>query len=92
VNFIQVPHGGWFCHELSNAVVKRTINEQIRTLTFGATFVSERRPFAKNSRRVEINVRVDTSHHLEDDGSLSRLSRSLLMAVSSVNTMGSANV
>lgn len=44
---------------MRNAFIKRTVNEQIGTWTFRATFVFEPRPFAKNSGRVEINVRVD---------------------------------
>ena len=57
MNFIQVPRGGWLGHELAYAVIKRTLDYRIRAGGFRPTFVVERRPFAKNGRRIETNVR-----------------------------------
>ena len=42
----------------SDAFIKSTINNQVGTGTFRPTFVLKRRPFAKNSRRIEINAMV----------------------------------
>jgi hypothetical protein len=64
VNFIQVLHGGRLGHELPYALIERTVDNQIGSNVFSPTFVVERRPFAKNSRRVEINLRLGTVHPL----------------------------
>ena len=66
MNLIKVSRGHWLGQELPNAVVERAINYQIGTLTFRATLVVERRPFAQSSRRVEINVKVGTGHYEKD--------------------------
>ena len=58
MNLIQVPHRVGLCHERSNAFIEGTINNQIGTGTFRPTFLLKRRPFAKNSRRIEIKVTV----------------------------------
>ena len=57
MNFIQVPRGRRLGHEVAYAVIKRTLDHPIRAGGFRPTFVVERRPFAKNGRRIEINVR-----------------------------------
>jgi hypothetical protein len=62
MNLVEVPHGGWFSHEFSNAFIERTLKEQIGTCSSRATFVLERRPLAKNGRRIEINVRASIGH------------------------------
>jgi hypothetical protein len=56
VNFIQMPHGGRLGHELPYALIERAVHKQIGASAFGATLVVARRPFAKNGRRIEINV------------------------------------
>ena len=61
MNLIQVPHRDGFSHERSNAFIESAINNQISTVTFRSTLILKRRPFAKNSRRIEINMMV-TSH------------------------------
>ncbi len=58
VNLVQMPQRGGLCHEGSNAFIKGTINNQVGTGTFRPTLVLKRRPFAKNSRRIEINMKV----------------------------------
>jgi hypothetical protein len=62
MNFIQVPDRDGLCHKRSNAFIERAINNQIGTLTFRPTLVLERRPFAKNGRRIEINMMARTGH------------------------------
>jgi len=62
MNLVKVPYGGRLGHELPNALVEGAVDEQIGTGNFSATFVVERRPFVKNSRRIEVNVRVATGH------------------------------
>jgi hypothetical protein len=62
MNLIEAPYRGRLGHELPNALVKGTVDEQIGAGDGSAAFVVERRPFAKNGRRIEINVSIGTSH------------------------------
>ena len=62
MNLIQMPHRDGLCHERSNAFIEGTINNQISTVTFRSTLVLKRRPFAKYSRRIEINMMAHTGH------------------------------
>jgi hypothetical protein len=62
MNFIQVPDRDGLCHKRSNAFIERAINNQIGPLTFCPTLVLKRRPFAKNGRRIEINMMARTGH------------------------------
>jgi hypothetical protein len=64
MNLVEAPYGGWLGHELPNALVKGAVDEQIGAGDGSATFVVERRPFAKNSRRIEINVSIGTGHRV----------------------------
>ena len=60
--FVQVARWRRLCHELPYALIKGALDEEIRAVAFGTTFVAERRPFAKNSWRIEIDVRLVTAH------------------------------
>ncbi len=62
MNLIQVPYRDGLCHERSNAFIEGAINNQIGTLASRPTLVLERRPFAKNGRRIEINMMARTGH------------------------------
>lgn len=62
MNLIQVLRRDRLCHEQSNAFIEGAINDQISTVTFRSTLILKRRPFAKNSRRIEINMTVRTGH------------------------------
>jgi hypothetical protein len=62
MNFVEAPYRGRLGHELPNALVKGAVDEQIGAGDGGAPFVVERRPFAKNGRRIEINVSIGTGH------------------------------
>src|SRR5882672_1435952 len=62
MNLVEAPYRGRLGHELPNALVKGAVDEQIGAGDGGATFVVERRPFVKNSRRIEVNVNVGTGH------------------------------
>jgi hypothetical protein len=65
MNFIQRPRGGRPGHEFPDAITERTVDNQIRSSVVNPTFVVERRPFAKDSRRAEIDIRVVTAVHLD---------------------------
>ena len=56
MNFVQVAKGSGLGHEHPHALIERSFDEQIGSSAFGPTSVVERRPFAKSSRRIEINV------------------------------------
>jgi hypothetical protein len=62
MNLVEAPYRGRLGHELPNALVKGTVDEQIGAGDGSATFIVEGRPFAKNSRRIEINVSIGTGH------------------------------
>jgi hypothetical protein len=65
MNFIQRPRGGRPGHEFPDAITERTVDNQIGSSVFNPTFVVERRPFAKDSRRAKIDIRVVTAVHLD---------------------------
>ena len=60
--FVQVAHWRRLCHEFLYALVKSSVDEEIRAVVFGATLVAERRPFAKNGWRIEIDLRLFAAH------------------------------
>jgi hypothetical protein len=62
VYFVQVAHWRRLCHEFLYALVKGAVDEEIRAVVFGATLVAERRPFAKNGWRIEIDLRLFAAH------------------------------
>jgi hypothetical protein len=62
MNLVEAPYRGRLGHELPNAFVKGAVDEQIGAGDGSATFVVEGRPFAKNSRRIEVDVSVGTGH------------------------------
>jgi hypothetical protein len=49
-------------HELPDAFIKGAVDEGIGTAALGTTLVAEGSPFAKNSRRIEIDVSLCAAH------------------------------
>src|ERR1700681_3601508 len=60
--FVQVAHGRWLPYELPYALFWLADKKKIGPGTLGMTVAVERWPFAKNGRRIKINVSLVTIH------------------------------
>src|SRR4051794_28540567 len=58
MNLIKVSIACRPCHELPDALIQSAFEQQIRTGALDAPLIVERRPFPKDSWRIEIDVMV----------------------------------
>jgi hypothetical protein len=70
VYLIQVMLTGWLRHKLPDAVVQTAFGYLIRASTFrnANSLILDRRPFAKNSKSIKIDLDVGVTHFKQLSG------------------------
>ena len=56
MNFVQVMLRCGLCHEMPDAIVQSSLNDEIRAEGIGGAFILDRRPFSKSSRGIKIDL------------------------------------